>query len=103
MWPWERERDFNNRYEDLLKQRESARRARARNPEININCCKRYRERHPEQHQNWRKRNPDKVKEYLRRQYQTEEHRTYMREYMRKYRAAGKANNKKRSDDPAAE
>lgn len=49
-----------------------------------------FRNTHPDYQQQWRKDHPEKVKEYLEKEYSTECRRTYMRLYMKEYRESQK-------------
>lgn len=103
MKPWEREAQSQNEKDKARNQKKQAtwqknhpeeyserlKEWRKNNPEY----MKEWMMKNPEHQREWRKAHPEKVKEYSLRQNQTDKRKEYMREYMRKRRAAEKENN----------
>ena len=86
MWPWEREQRMGTSEKDNEANRVKQATWRSRHAAENRERVRESLENNPGYLQEWRKENPDKVKEYSQRQNDTEERRAYMREYMREYR-----------------
>ncbi|MBR1904894.1 MAG: hypothetical protein IJ819_00325 [Clostridiales bacterium] len=86
MFPWEIESRVESKQRDNEANRSKQAVWAARHPEERKAKDRRRRENDPEYLQRWRSENPERVKEHLKKQYSTDEHRIYMREYMRKYR-----------------
>ncbi|MBO4675761.1 MAG: hypothetical protein J5601_06750 [Elusimicrobiaceae bacterium] len=90
MFPWEKEAKIESLQKDNEANRAKQATWASRHREEKREKDRRYRTENPDHVREWRAANPDRVKEHQRKQYSTEEHRQYMREYMKKYRAANK-------------
>lgn len=86
MFPWEIEAKLESKQRDNEANRAKQAVWAMRHPEEQKEKDRRRRENDPDYLRRWRSENPDRVKEHLKKQYSTDEHRIYMREYMRKYR-----------------
>lgn len=96
MFPWEKESKLENTEKDKSKAKEKAARWYRRHSEQAKANAKKFDQENPEYHQNWRKDNPDKVKEYSERQNDSEERKAYMREYMKDYYKQEEAKEKRK-------
>lgn len=88
MFPWEKEARIEGKGKDNEANREKQARWRSRHPAESREGVYSALEKNPGYLQEWRRNNPDKVKEYSQRQNDSEDRRAYMREYMREYRKA---------------
>ena len=90
MWPWQKETDMSNESKDNKANREKQATWRNRHREENRERVYSCLENNPGYLQEWRDRNPDKVREYSQRQNDSEDRKAYMREYMKEYRKSHK-------------
>jgi len=103
MFPWEKEQNNERKEKDDAANRAKQARWRERHAEEHRQRVRDNLEKNPGYLQGWRVENPDKVKEYSLRQNDTEERKTYMREYMRQYRKAKKEAEKSNESAESAE
>ena len=99
MFPWENELKIENEGKEGEANRKYQETWRSRNQEKLREKNKRFREENPDYLREWRKNNPDKVKASSIRQNDSEKRKEYMRDYMRKRRAAEKAEKKSSDTD----
>ena len=100
MFPWEEEQNIESKNKGDIANREKQARWRERHADEHRQRVRDNLEKNPGYLQEWRDKNPDKVKEYSLRQNDTEERKAYMREYMREYRKAKATEKANKSAEP---